>query len=111
MGCGASPWQEFVQTLRDAGAIQALWGAVRGVRYLGCGTGGRALQPQGGDSGGAVPAPVTRPGRVSQVLPDVPSLPEAEQHLRPLPVHLPAHPAAPDQVSPAPRLPSCSPAW
>lgn len=46
-----------------------------------------------------VPALVTLPIH-SQVLPDVPSLPEAEQHLRPLPVHLPAHPAAPDQVSP-----------
>lgn len=50
---------------------------------------------------GAVPMPVTCRGRVPQVLPHMPALPEAEQHLRPLPVHLPAHPAAPDQVSPA----------
>jgi len=34
-----------------------------------------------------------------QVLPDVPALPEAEQYLRPIPVHLAAHPRAPDQVS------------
>lgn len=34
-----------------------------------------------------------------QILPDVPALPEAEQYLRPIPVHLAAHPRAPDQVS------------
>ena len=31
---------------------------------------------------------------VLQVIPDVSSLPETEQHLRPLPLHLTAHPCA-----------------
>lgn len=65
----------------------------------------------GGDARGAMPVPVLvlQLGCVSQVLPDMPSLPEAEQHLRPLPVHLPAHPAAPDQVSLALHIPRRSP--
>lgn len=37
----------------------------------------------------------------SKVLPDVPSLPEAERHLRPLPLHLSANSSAPHQVSAA----------
>ena len=105
LGCGT---RNVVPRMRYPG--HGTQGAVPRVRYPGRSTSGRALQPQGGDSGNAVPALVTRPCHVSQVLPDVPSLPEAEQHLRPLPVHLPAHPAAPDQVSPALHLPSRSPA-